>query len=420
MNDVVSDGVEYYHLSATQDSPFNAIAAIGELYEFQNIVNGNPSYDIYISKVREDIMRIDMEIPFRGTIDGTSKKGVMTVSFMPTGNTGVSMEKPEPEPEEEPDDYEQGTIAPESNKYQNKTFDIQILGGDVFSFDVENTKELSNNYEEKKSEYKEEAYGSSMGVIVNISSIKAEDNTKENVMAKYLQDCMASNIMNTGVINIGSGEYVTSTADINETKTKTYCTLADDHALIITIYTNDSASVAAFEENMYSVSENPFWTEESWVLEEKYEITTPKGYSIVKTESSSLYACMRSTTESVDIFAIENGNIDAETSKETQPTGSEVKEVVSQEDVDMGANGTMRYIVTHSTDSGNEYYTYIGLIQKNNAVIKFYSVSASPDKDFKYVFQKFTDKIKDLTETQPEAAEETTGESTTETTEPAQ
>ena len=395
MPDVISDGVEYYHLTATQDAPFNAVAELGALHGFTDIINGDLAYDIYLSKVSEDIIRIDLEMPFRGTIEGESKKGTLKATFVPSGTSGVSIEKPEAA---EIDTYETGEVSVTSNKFQNKVFDIQILGGDIFVYDLENTTSLTESYKANNSGYREEAYGSAAGVIVNISSIKAEENTKENVMAKYLQDCVASNIMNMGTMTIGSSEYATATSEINGTKTKTYCTMTDGRALLITIYCNESSTIAAFEDNMYSISENPFWQEESWTLEGKYEISTPKGYSVVKEESSNLYVCMRSSSDSVDIFAIENGTIESETAKETQSVGSEVKELVSSQDVETSTNGTMKYMVVHCTDSGLDYYTYIGRIQKETAVIKLYSVSSAGDKDYSYTYLKFSDKIKDSSE----------------------
>ena len=405
---VTDNGAVYYHLQSTVDHHFDSMASICSIHEFTDLINGSSSYDIYIDKDTFEIKRMDIEIPFRGTKDGKSQKGTLYVNLVPNGTEGVTMERPQPVPEFEDDGYEPGTISVMGNSYLNKTFDLQITGSNVFAFSESMTESVAADYQQRKTVYTEEAYGEADGIVVNISSIRAGGNTKEGVLAKYLEDTQASDVEESEKLTIGATNYITAAATINGTKTKTFCGIAGDRVLLITVYYADESTLAKFSECLYSYKDNPNWEEESWILQDAYKITTPKGYSIVKEESGTLYVCMRSTSDNIDIFAVKNATIDSEIAKESAANGDETKEIITNEDIPFTESQNMRFVKIHAISTGNDYYVYLGLIQEEDAVIKLYGVSIDPDMDYEFIFQKFRGKITKETQEAATVAESET------------
>lgn len=195
-------------------------------------------------------------------------------------------------------------------------------------------------------------------------------------------------------MKLAGNNYATSTSTINQTQTKTYGTGVDGQVLIFTLYYTDAATIDSFEKkNIFSTSENPFWEAESWTLEGKYQVTTPKSYSIVKGESGDLYVDMKSSADELNVFAIENSSIDTEIENETATEGNTTRVVKGQEDVALADGSTMKYLMVFNTEPNLTYYTYVGLIQKDTAVIKLYAVSTVENADFKSTYTEIANNV---------------------------
>lgn len=195
------------------------------------------------------------------------------------------------------------------------------------------------------------------------------------------------------------------------TKTKTYATGVDGRVLLITLYYTDDASIDIFQKNNISkIGEDPTWEPASWVMEGKYQVTTPSGYTISQNDSGDLYTCMQSASDEINIFAIENSNLDTEIANETQTANGVTREIKIQEAVDLADGTQMQYYVVNNSEPNISYYTYIGLIQKDSAVIKFYVVSSADSADYKSIYTELANSTTVLTsETDaPAEAEEQT------------
>ena len=115
-------------------------------------------------------------------------------------------------------------------------------------------------------------------------------------------------------------------------------------------------------------------------------MTTPNGYSVVKSESGDLYVDMVSSADEINVFAIENSSVDQEREKETQMEGNTTRVVKMEEDVALTDGTSMKYLVVFNTEPNLTYYTYVGLVQKDTAVMKFYAVSTAENAGFKNIY----------------------------------
>ena len=396
--DTVINDNACYHLSLDSDDNIGALLGYCYMNGYSDIVCGSTHFDFYINRETKQFVRIDVSMPFLATAgDSTDTKGEISGSIIVTDTNADAIVKPETEKEDiktAASDYKTGEILGDKNAYQNQQFGIQILGQDLFTFDSAKTDELKGSYIDSGSKYQEEAYAYGDGVILNISSIESNGSSTEDIIKQYLSDSAAEEVNAGEQIKLAGNNYATATSIINQTQTKTYGTGVDGQVLIFTLYYTDVATIDSFEKkNIFSTSENPFWEAECWTLEGKYQVTTPKGYSIVKGESGDLYVDMKSSFDELNVFAIENSSIDTEIVNETVTEGNTTREVKGQEDVTLADGSVMKYLMVFNTEPNLTYYTYVGLIQKDTAVIKIYAVSSADNADFKATYTDVANSI---------------------------
>lgn len=396
--DTVINDNACYHLSLDSDDNIGALLGYCYMNGYSDIVCGSTHFDFYINRETKQFVRIDVSMPFLATAgDSTDAKGEISGSIIVTDANAEAIVKPEIEKEDTKtaaSDYKTGEILGDKNAYQNQQFGIQILGQDLFTFDSAKTDELKGSYIDSGSKYQEEAYAYGDGVILNISSIESNGSSTEDIIKQYLSDSAAEEVNAGEQIKLAGNNYATATSIINQTQTKTYGTGVDGQVLIFTLYYTDAATIDSFEKkNIFSTSENPFWEAESWTLEGKYQVTTPKGYSIVKGESGDLYVDMKSSADELNVFAIENSSIDTEIENETATEGNTTRVVKGQEDVALADGSTMKYLMVFNTEPNLTYYTYVGLIQKDTAVIKLYAVSTVENADFKSTYTEIANNV---------------------------
>lgn len=396
--DTVINDNACYHLSLDSDDNIGALLGYCYMNGYSDIVCGSTHFDFYINREIKQFVRIDVSMPFLATAgDSTDAKGEISGSIIVTDANAEAIVKPEIEKEDTKtaaSDYKTGEILGDKNAYQNQQFGIQILGQDLFTFDSAKTDELKGSYIDSGSKYQEEAYAYGDGVILNISSIESNGSSTEDIIKQYLSDSAAEEVNAGEQIKLAGNNYATAASIINQTQTKTYGTGVDGQVLIFTLYYTDAATIDSFEKkNIFSTSENPFWEAESWTLEGKYQVTTPKGYSIVKGESGDLYVDMKSSADELNVFAIENSSIDTEIENETATEGNTTRVVKGQEDVALADGSTMKYLMVFNTEPNLTYYTYVGLIQKDTAVIKLYAVSTVENADFKSTYTEIANNV---------------------------
>lgn len=396
--DTVINDNACYHLSLDSDDNIGALLGYCYMNGYSDIVCGSTHFDFYINRETKQFVRIDVSMPFLATAgDSTDAKGEISGSIIVTDTNADAIVKPETEKEDTKtatSDYKTGEILGDKNAYQNQQFGIQILGQDLFTFDSAKTDELKGSYIDSGSKYQEEAYAYGDGVILNISSIESNGSSTEDIIKQYLSDSAAEEVNAGEQIKLAGNNYATATSIINQTQTKTYGTGVDGQVLIFTLYYTDVATIDSFEKkNIFSTSENPFWEAECWILEGKYQVTTPKGYSIVKGESGDLYVDMKSSFDELNVFAIDNSSIDTEIVNETVTEGNTTREVKGQEDVTLADGSVMKYLMVFNTEPNLTYYTYVGLIQKDTAVIKIYAVSSADNADFKATYTDVANSI---------------------------
>lgn len=387
-----------YHLSLDSDDDIGILLGYCYLNGYQDIIFGSTHFDFYINLETKQFVRVDVSMPFIATAgDSTDVKGEISGSITITDANTETVVKPEiteEETESTTKTYKAGEILDDKNAFQNQQFGIQILGQSLFTFDSSKTEEIKSSYVNSGSKYQEEAYASGDGVILNISSIPSSGASTENVLSQYLADSSAENISIGENIKLAGNTYATSTASINQTMTKTYATGVDGQVLIITVYYTDEGTVDSFEKkNVFSTSENPFWEAESWTLEGKYTVTTPNGYSIVKSESGDLYVDLISSADEINVFAIENSSVDQEREKETQMEGNITRVVKNEEDITLNDGTVLKYLAVFNTEPNLTYYTYVGLAQKDTAVIKFYAVSTAENAGFKNIYTEIANNV---------------------------
>lgn len=396
--DTVINDNACYHLSLDSDDNIGALLGYCYMNGYSDIVCGSTHFDFYINREMKQFVRIDVSMPFLATAgDSTDAKGEISGSIIVTDANAEAIVKPEIEKEDTKtaaSDYKTGEILGDKNAYQNQQFGIQILGQDLFTFDSAKTDELKGSYIDSGSKYQEEAYAYGDGVILNISSIESNGSSTEDIIKQYLSDSAAEEVNAGEQIKLAGNNYATAASIINQTQTKTYGTGVDGQVLIFTLYYTDAATIDSFEKkNIFSTSENPFWEAESWTLEGKYQVTTPKGYSIVKGESGDFYVDMKSSADELNVFAIENSSIDTEIENETATEGNTTRVVKGQEDVALADGSTMKYLMVFNTEPNLTYYTYVGLIQKDTAVIKLYAVSTVENADFKSTYTEIANNV---------------------------
>lgn len=400
-----------YHLSLDSDDDIGVLLGYCYMNGYQDIVCGSAHFDYYINLETKKFVRVDVSMPFMATAgDGTDVKGEISGSIAVTDTSEEAVVKPEIQTEKterSSKPYNPGELISDKNAYQNQRFGIQILGQSLFSFDASKTDEIKENYVSTGSRYQEEAYASGDGVILNISSVPSNGSSTEEILNQYLTDSAAEDVVSADNVALAGNTYATATASINQTQTKTYGTGIDGQVLLITIYYSDKGTVDSFEKkNIFSTSENPFWEAESWTLEGKYTVTTPNGYSVVKSESGDLYVDMVSSADEINVFAIENSSVDLEQEKETQMEGNTTRVVKNEEDITLSDGTVMKYLAVFNTEPNLTYYTYVGLAQKDTAVIKFYAVSTAENADFKNIYTEIANSVS--VATQETAAEEGT------------
>ena len=426
--DTVIDNTPCFHISCDVDDTIGLLLAYCHTNEYSELIEGSTAFNYYINKNTYEIVRVDLSMPFLATAgDGSNEKGELYGTILVTGLSEEQVTKPVAEKKADTDKsdikYVPGEILAENNTYKNQTFSLQVIGKDLFVFDVAKTEELKTNYEQSGSSYQEEAYGSGEGVIINISSIKSMGASTETVLKKYLSDSAAEGVQQENNISFAGNQYAIMTSMINQTLTKSYATGINGRVLIITLYYTEESTVTMFEKNnIYNISDNPLWEAGTWTLEGKYQITTPNGYSIVQSESGDLFVCMVSSTDEMNVFAIENESVEDEAVSESQTSGNTTRELKEQEDITLNDGSVMKYYVVYNSEPNLNYYTYVGLLQKDTAVIKFYLVSTAGNADYKKIYAEAANSVSVITDSQDSESAEpgtdvVTAEGTSESTE---
>lgn len=377
------------------EDPVGQVNGIAEMEGYEDVMSGDTTINFYVSSQTNDILRVDGKTTFMGEKNGNSEQGQVAVVYIPNSTETVTIKKPEAVEKETEivDDYEPGYISEETNTYKNATFNIQIVGNDLFYFDAYKTEELEDNYKAANSPYVEEAYAQGDGVILNISTTKKNAATASACLSKYLTDSKAENIQASTPLNVDNTSYITSTATINNTTTKNYCAESDDRVIIITLYYQNEETVAAFESSIYTVDADPFWQEEEWTLEGIYTLKTPKGYSIVNGNSGDLYVTMKSENDELTVFAIADSTIDEEVSEESTTSSNVTRTLITEDQLPLSDGSNATYLVVKNEEPAYKYYTYIGLVQKDANVIKIYLVSTKENADYKQVFTEISNGI---------------------------
>lgn len=407
-SDVEANGQACYHLRYQTDEQAGPISGICAALGYKNALNGTCVYDFYVSQADFSIVRLDVSMPFMAEFNGETGQCSTAMSFTTESTYTDAIACPDVQIEQSasPVAYEKGAI--QGNLYRNEFFGIQIAGKDLFSFDAERTEELSGEYESMGSSYMEEAYGEKQGVIVNISSIPARGDTKENIMAKYLQASGAQDIQTLPNISVGRKDYSCATASVNGTSTKTYCTQSGGECLLITVYFNSQDTPQLFESGMFGLDEDPDWQADTWDLLGKYTAETPAGYTIAQDESSDVFVCMKGREQEINIFALEGASLQDEIAQETASDGAVERSVQEQRSLVLDNGLSMEYLCVLNTEQGRSYYTYVGLIGMDTAVFKIYVVSTS-QSDLSGTFTEFADLISVSGSAAAETAESTDG-----------
>ena len=86
--------------------------------------------------------------------------------------------------------------------------------------------------------------------------------------------------------------------------------------------------------------------------------------------------------------------------------GNTTRVVKNEEDITLSDGTVMKYLAVFNTEPNLTYYTYVGLAQKDTAVIKFYAVSTAENADFKNIYTEIANSVS--VATQETAAEEGT------------
>lgn len=379
-----------YLVTSDYDTTCSLFSGICIKEGYSDVITGPIHCDFYISCDLHEFVRADIRTNFLANKNGVDEKGELFISLK-VDNTHADKITVPSEYLEQPDSYIAGTIDDSNNSYLNEYFDLQIIGEELFVFDPDETERISDSYKASKSSYEEEAYGAGTNYIINIASIRNDDSSKESLLEKYLKDSTASEIESANTIQIGKNSYICKKAVINGTDTKTYCTDVQDRFLFITVY--HKKKISRVEKNFFSSTDNPFWNKESWILEGKYNVNTPYGYSIIKNESNELYVCMSSSINKVNIFAIENSNIETEIEVETVNTGKTVREIREQSQEKISDGIVLSYYKIFNKDQDYQYYTHIGLMQVDTAVIKFHEVTTDDTSDYKDIFKEFAREV---------------------------
>lgn len=398
IEEITIDGNECYHLKLSEnEKEFSCIKALLYSLGFQDPFVGNASYDFYVRKDSFEILRMDVYAPFLADVNEKSASGIYEISFFVEEAGELNIEIPniktKEELIEEKPEHETGKVLYGNNLYQNPLFDLQVYGNDLLWFDQEQTENLIRQYKENQNGYQEEAYAQGDGILLNISSKQTEIMDVRELLDKYLSESNGADQKDTGELQVGDTIFLSSYSKINDTKTKTYAAKVDDLVLFLTLYYQDKSSVALFEKSLFTMSDNPLWKPEDWILAEKYQFTTPENYTISKTESSGLYLCMESSKEIINLFDISGSQVETELTRETENNGNIIREVIVQEQTPITETDNMTYLIVHNVEASYEYYTFIGLIQKDTDIIKLYSVKTTLETDLKSVYKNILEQM---------------------------
>lgn len=390
--DASVDGISCYNLQVKNDDIIPVCFSLLYLNGIRDAANSEMDLDFYINKDNGNIIRTEISMPFLGMMKNKETEGVLTIRL--TANEwpdNPQIPKPEVESEQSTSAYESGSIVEEKNMYRNDEFEIQILGKDLFNFDSAKTQELKEQYVAAGSSYQEEAYASGKNLILNISSIKTELDTEE-AMKKYLSDSGASEIKIADLVKVGNSELYCATATINSTKTKSYSVKKSQVSLILTLYYQTDEDIKNFENNVFSTEEDPFWQEDSWTLLDKYTVKTIKGYTIDTGNSGSLFVCMKGSGQEINIFALEDSNLEKEIERQKQSENGEVKELISNTQIPLNnENGSLTYLIIHSTEPDFEYWVHVGLQPVKDDLIEYYAIETKEGVDYSDIFRQFAE-----------------------------
>lgn len=382
------EDVPCYHLTGESDKAESMMKGAALFFGCKDVLMGPVSVDAYVSADDFHLVRLYLSCDFAQE-NGTGKIESVFVSNLASPRKIDEPKLSVPEPETQAEDYDPGEIDPDKNIYRNIDFDLQLAGSDLAVFDEAKTQEIADGYRSAGSSYMQEAYAAGEGTIVNIVSIRARDTEAEKILEKYMKDSGAQVVQMAGYLTVGSQRWLCSTASINNTQTKTYCSKSGERVLLITIYYQDKGDVTRLEEQFYRIEDDPFWTQEEWTLADSILVSTPDHYYIIREDSAENYVCMRSDLEEVNVFAYAKTNIDAEVDTEKAEKEGVTKELLEEETIGQG----IRYLCFFNQEEGySDYYSYIGIFEKGDYVIKLYSVMLGKT-DYRDAFLDFASHI---------------------------
>lgn len=402
------NNIPCYHISVQDTEMPGSLMAVCYLNGFTEVISANAEYDFYISKEDSKIIQMEASIPFQGTKNLESSDAWLKATFDVSEDevkdvadpvSGIVLQK------EVSKDYTPGKIFEDQNLYQNKRFDIQIKGNDVFKFDNAKTQEQKDLYEKGGSSYLEEAYGEGDETYVNISSVNTGDNQLDQTAEKYLSDGSAVDIMKQDNRLIGKMEYYVYDAIIGNIQARTYMAKSGKTVLIVSVYSNDPDKINEFDQNLYGFEEDVDWTPSSWIIGSKYTIKAPKGYTISDETSSEFNANMTSIYGSIDVFALGSLTVEEEIQKELKSENGISREEIAEEDIVLSDGNTMKYmVIKETTEDKPDYYAYVGVFIKGTDLIKIYSLNPAENDAMKKAFETIADTI-EITEKIPQEKE---------------
>ena len=414
------DGKECFQYDYEIDDTVMPVAGMLCFDGITNFITGTTEFSYFVDPSSGEVMLVKAQTSFRGekkemgsaeetegslSQDETESQtepqvkdvsGTISVEFIPQSTDTVSLNAPDipenqpvTEKQEKKEHYKAGLIDTSTNVYQNSAFGIQIAGKHLFFFFLGKTAEMDKKYNEEKNGYTEECYGTGDDFLVNCFSQGSEG--AEKVLQKYLEKSGAENIEPSDDIQVGDLAFKTKKAVVNNAPIKAYAAEKGGRTFIMTAFYKNEDSVSSFESHLFTMDEDPTWEEDTAALG-GYSITTPKGFRINYGKSGDSFVEFDSGTKAVNVFLVSDGAVDTEVQNETTSDEKTVRETEENEQIQIPDGTMMTYLKVKNTEKGYSYYTYVGIIQKDTDVIKYYAVSSSDKENYRQVYTDFAEK----------------------------
>ncbi len=314
-------------------------------------------------------------------LDGGGKMKVLSITcdapdssfkilFVPDKESGSAITVPEEVILEATSGYIPGEISEETNSYVNPFFFLKLTGDDTLSLDPGKTISIEEENKTGKRRYKEEAFGTCDGGIVNIASVyTGPDISKEEILSGYLDDCLAQMKGSVEEAQIAGRNACRMSALINDTATYTYCIQEKNVSLLITVYYKNSETLNAIMSRIGTIAEDPDWNEDSYLLKE-YEVITPEGFYIDPENCSDVCVNMLDKERDLYVFLYDDALLSEE--KDADMSGSGDLAVVVKEEEELSSDlGDGIYLILDINQDGNTFRQHEYLIQAGSDVVKY-------------------------------------------------